>query len=1018
MGTDNLATPCEHRNAQSLTDYPIKSNLANLGNSVKIKKENYNLNSLNSNKLFDRTILENESNFIIYHQNIRGLKCKINEFIISMTEVMPRLICITEHHLHDSDSNPPYIPMYNLGAIYSRSILKGGGVCIYIHEDIIFSKLNMLCYCKEKDLEIVAIKFKLNKTSYIVYCVYRAPTGDLQYFFEQLENILNAHLYLKSEFILCGDLNIDYLASDCKKYQLTEILDMYNLKGIVNFPTRITQTSTTLIDNIFIDKNFNYSVFPYINGLSDHDAQLLTLPDIKKTTKLPRYVLRRCFDEESVANFRWKLSYEQWDEIFTESDVNEMFNKFLNIYLRCFNHSFPLQKKIIHQKNQNKWITKGIIVSCKRKKELYLFYRTTNNLRIRTYYKKYCVILKKVILDAKKMYYNDIIKKSNNKMKASWNIINKEKGKVQDKSNITQIVFEDRIITNQKKIANLFNDYFLSMAKQDGINNTKESEQFKQTSATYLIENNQKSYPNIIWHYASTQEIEKIIRSLKTKDSTGYDEISIRTLRYSLPYIISPLTYICNATLNHGLFPDRLKYASVIPIHKKGDLQKINNYRPISLLTIFSKVFEKMIYAKLYEHLRVNNILTPNQFGFRTDYSTEQAIFSLINNVLEAIDKKQIAGGIFCDLQKAFDSVNHDILLNKIQFYGIRGKMGKLIQSYITDRYQKVTCKDHSSAWKKIQVGVPQGSVLGPLLFLLYINDLPSVIEKNNNTVVLYADDTSVIITEPSPTSFKLHLNSLIDDINTWFKCNMLTLNLDKTQYLEFTPIKNLNKKGTIVCKNNYTLNTVESTKFLGLTIDETLSWQPHIEILIKRMCSASYALRSLKYFLQTETLKMIYFAHVHSLMSYGIMFWGYSSKATKVFIIQKKILRILYNLRPRESCKEIFKQKQIMTFYSCYIYSLILFVANNIELFKFNNELHGHNTRINTNLYSKNVRLTKVTKGPYTAGIRVFNHLPQNIKALLHNAQHFKRTVKMFFLHNPFYSMEDYFEYKDTITN
>jgi hypothetical protein len=275
-------------------------------------------------------------------------------------------------------------------------------------------------------------------------------------------------------------------------------------------------------------------------------------------------------------------------------------------------------------------------------------------------------------------------------MKASWNIIKKEKGNVQDKSNATQIVFEDRTITNQKKIANLFNDYFLSMANQNNINKHKDSEQFKQTIATYFTETNQNSYPNIIWHYASIQEIDNIIRSFKTKNSTGYDEISIRTLRYSLPYIISPLTYICNATLNHGLFPDRLKYASVIPIHKKGDSQNINNYRPISLLTVFSKVFEKMIYVRLYKHLTVNNILTPNQFVFRTAYSTEQAIFSPINSVLEAMDKKHLVGGIFCDLQKAFDSVDHEILINKIQFYGIQGKMGKLIQSYITDRYQKV----------------------------------------------------------------------------------------------------------------------------------------------------------------------------------------------------------------------------------------------------------------------------------------------------------------------------------------
>jgi hypothetical protein len=142
---------------------------------------------------------------------------------------------------------------------------------------------------------------------------------------------------------------------------------VFNLKGIVHFPTRITQTSTSLIDNIYVDKNFNYSVFPYINGLSDHDAQLLILPNIIKTSNSPTYVVRRCFDEESFASFQWTLSHE-WEEIFTESDVNEMFNKFLNIYLRCFNHSFPVQKKSIHQKTLNKWITKGIIVSCTKKK--------------------------------------------------------------------------------------------------------------------------------------------------------------------------------------------------------------------------------------------------------------------------------------------------------------------------------------------------------------------------------------------------------------------------------------------------------------------------------------------------------------------------------------------------------------------------------------------------------------------------------------------------------------------------
>jgi exonuclease III len=1013
MGTNSIVTFFDLSYVPSQTDYPSMLNKANEDNSGEIRKTEYNLNSFISNNHFDKASLTNENNLIVLHQNMRGLKSKINEFILSVTEIMPQLICISEHHVLNTDLNPPYIPNYNMGTLYSRSTFKDGGVCIYIHKDIAYTKLDLQCYCKEKDLEIAAIKFKLNKTSFIIYCVYRAPTGDLQYFFEHLEIILSSHSYRNTEHILCGDLNIDFLTSDYKKNQLIEILEMYNLHGIVNFPTRITHSSATLIDNIFIDKNLKYFVHPYINGLSDHDAQLLILPDIIKNTYSPGYVLKRCFDEECVINFQRTLSYELWDEIFNEHDVNIMFNRFLNIYIRCFNHSFPILKKSNYRVNQNQWITNGIIVSCKKKKELYSLYRITNNLGFRAYYKQYCVILKKVILNAKKMYYNDIIQKSNNKMKASWNIINNEKGKSKNKSNITQIVDEDIVITNHKQIANFFNNHFLTVANMNNAFNSNGHDQFRHTSTLCSIGINHQSYPDIIWHYASTHEIESIIRSLKTKESTGYDEISIRTLKLSLFYILSPLTYICNAILKQGYFPDRLKYACVIPIHKKGDVQNVNNYRPISLLTVFSKVIEKMIYVRLYKHLIINNILISNQFGFRTGHSAEQAIFFLINNVLEAIDKKQMVGGIFCDLHKAFDSVNYEILLDKTYLYGIRGNMGRLIHSYITNRYQKVVCKDNFSTWEQIRAGVPQGSILGPLLFLIYINDLPSAIEKKNNTVVLYADDTSVIITEPNPIDYKSHLNSLIEDISTWFKSNLLTLNLDKTQYLEFTPVKGLNRKEAAEIEDdhifNSTLNTVENIKFLGITVDETLSWQPHIDILIKKMCSASYALRSLKHVLQIETLKMIYFAHVHSHLSYGIIFWGYSSKAIRVFIMQKKILRIMYNLKPRESCKEKFIQSQIMTFYSCYIYSLILFVVKNIKLFKFNNELHEHNTRTNTNLYPKNVRLSKVIKGPYSTGIRLFNHLPQAIKEQSHNVLHFKKILKIFFLKNPFYSIKEY---------
>ena len=244
--------------------------------------------------------------------------------------------------------------------------------------------------------------------------------------------------------------------------------------------------------------------------------------------------------------------------------------------------------------------------------------------------------------------------------------------------------------------------------------------------------------------------MKKIIKSLRTKNSCGYEEISNQIIKLSALFIISLFTYICNAVLSTSVFPDKLKYAIVKPVFKKTNKQEISNYRQISLLTSFSKIIEKLIYTRLHAHIDMNTILVQEQYGFRTHSSTEQSAFNLINSILSAINNNQIVGGIFCDLQKAFDCVNHKILLEKLEFYGVEGKFKALIESFLTGRYQKValdntTDNNNSSNWKMIKCGVPQGPILGPLFFLIYINDLPTLINKDNN-MVLFADDTSIQI--------------------------------------------------------------------------------------------------------------------------------------------------------------------------------------------------------------------------------------------------------------------------------
>ena len=244
-----------------------------------------------------------------------------------------------------------------------------------------------------------------------------------------------------------------------------------------------------------------------------------------------------------------------------------------------------------------------------------------------------------------------------------------------------------------------------------------------------------------------------MVKALKSKNSHGFDEISMRLLKISAVYICSPLTYICNKSILSGNLPDHMKFSVIKPIFKKGNKMNLTNYRPISLLTYFSKVFEKALFNRLTAHFNTNKLLVGNQFGFRKGIATEDAIFKLINETLNALNNnKKMVGSIFCDLEKVFDSVNHDILLSKLPYYGINGKAKLLLESYLQNTYQSVqitNCHFNSntvSEWTKIKYGVPQGSILGPLLFLIYINDLPKAIE-HKALPILFADNTSILLT-------------------------------------------------------------------------------------------------------------------------------------------------------------------------------------------------------------------------------------------------------------------------------
>jgi len=338
-----------------------------------------------------------------------------------------------------------------------------------------------------------------------------------------------------------------------------------------------------------------------------------------------------------------------------------------------------------------------------------------------------------------------------------------------------------------------------------------------------------------------------------------------------------------------------------------------------------------------------------------------------------------------------------------------------LIESYLANRSQRVQLDTSfsnsktASTWTKVKHGVPQGSVLGPLLFILCINDLPNTI-IHNATPILFADDTSIIITGQTAHKFQGDLNSTFGQISDWFKQNSLSLNISKTYFIQFSN-KSLNYSDiNITYENNY-ITKANDLKFLGLNINNTLSWKTHIDKILPKLSSACFAMRSVKPFVSQQMLKVIYYSHFHSIISYGLIFWGHSAPSSRVFRMQKRI-RIMMGSKSRDSCRKLFTSLKILPFPSLYIFFLLRFVIKNRELFTTNNETHKYGTRQLHNLHYPPANLKKHQTVVFYRGVKIYNSLPIYIKKESNDINKFESLLKKFLLENSFYSMDEFYNF------
>lgn len=894
---------------------------------------------------------------------------------------------------------------YRLGAFFCRNGFKNGGVAIYYKsgmEGSVSEIKNLENISSEKSFEICGIELtnKHNNTIQI-FCLYRSPSADVKLFLSELDQFLCLYTKnIKQQIVLCGDFNINLLSNSDQRNELIDILTAYNVNIMTNRPTRYATDSFSAIDYICTNiDTFNNEKCCTIqeNGMSDHLAQKLSIRYDYKQTNLG---YGRIFSNRNYETFLGLISNETFEDIYQSYSVDDGFYNLIKILQHCFYISFPLKKLKDTIKIDKRWVTTGIRKSSQKLKDLHKLSILSNNQNNIDFYIKYKKIYKKVVKAAKTLDNKRSFIKSNNKSKTTWNIINKTIGKGQVENKIMEIHHEENIITDAKQVAANFNKFFIE--KSQALSSSFPTDD----SIPQITE---KNFKTMFFTPTSENEVYIAINTLKQSNASGIDEISTNLLKVAINFIVRPLTFLINRSLTDSKFPEIFKTAKVIPIYKKDSKYAMENYRPISLLSAVSKILEKIVFNKITHFLCQFNILNNFQHGFRKGRNTCSAILNFINRLYDNLDVNNKCIGLFMDLSKAFDLVNHKLLLEKLNNYGIRGKVSDWISSYLSDRKQVVDINNTKSSEMNINIGVPQGSILGPLLFLIFINDLPNIDPENN--IVMFADDNTYLCHDKSKSEVLAKLQGMVTRFIKWFSTNKLHLNISKTVFINFTPRKSLIYESCLIKADHESLRQVASAKFLGLYIDNDLSWKSHVNYLSSKLSSLCFALYRLREVTQKSICLTFYHSNILSRLRYGIIFWGISPHASRLFKLQKRAVRNIVGATRLQSCKPIFKNLNLLPLPCIYIYEVLVYIKNNLAEFISNSDIHSHDTRNKMNFVIPDHNLSLFEKGPKFVGIKCFNKLPDNLK-FISNIRVFKKNLFVYLHDNMFYSVAEFLEH------
>lgn len=888
----------------------------------------------------------------IYYQNVRGLNTKLNDFKDNCASSNFNIIALTETWLNDSVYNAEIIEVNNFTVFRSdrnfqeTNSKKGGGVLLAFNN---IYNVQLITSSSSSTfnpwIDFLFVKLTFNAHSFYILLLYIPPqcsTSDYAKFFDEI-TYLN-HIF-ENNLLILGDFNIpEYLDNSSlrsmKSADLEKLVNLLNLQQYNCVPNHF---------NRYLDLVF--ATFPckvershdLLTTEDHHHPPLIISLELLKNNK-KHFISSNSqssfwnFHKADLPKLYTLTSQVDWSFLINSGDVNKMCQSFYEKIYSLFELCVPKCKRIKSFHKYPKWFNNKIIMIIKKKFRFWRLYKLTGRVSFYNTFKSLRTSLKNEIKKSRAQYIENMESKINTEPKTFWTYIN---NKTSEKSIPKQMFIDNTTLQHPQDIADAFASFF-------------ESNFLLQTPTEEFKQNCPYNLQTLTINNFDLESVFACLKKLKPKKTTGPDGIPAFYIHDCAESLAYPFFLIANLSLNSSVFPSLFKMSSITPIFKKGDKRDVRNYRPISLICNFSKCLETLLHDVIGAHVR--KYISPHQHGFISGRSTTTNLACFSQYVSETIDLGLQLDVFYADFSKAFDSVNFDILLHKLSCYGLSLPLIELLNSYLRERYQYVFLNGFKSHEILVTSGVPQGSILGPLLFLLFINDVTNVLEV---PCLLYADDLKFFVRVSTVNDCAL-LQQSIDKLTTWSKKNYLQLNISKCFIAQFTNKSNKVQHNYHI--DNSSLKNLDKFLDLGVMFDLKLSFVPHVEYIVaKSSRMLGFLIRNSRDFSKVEITKLLFYSFVRAVLEYASLVWSpiYKVHIDKLESIQRRFLKFLCykvdkHYPPQGICHQQLLQKFSFTSLESRrkfnkLYFLFKLLSGNIDCIELLSKLNFHVPRISS---------------------------------------------------------------------